>query len=64
MKKLIEIRQGMLIPDGAVFIEKKIEHGRQIGERCVRRWGIFPFNGGDYVKVYEEIEVYVYEVPA
>lgn len=64
MKKLIEIKLGDPIPDDAVFIETRTIQGRQIGERLVRRWGIFPWNGADYARVYEETEVYIYEVPA
>ena len=60
--RLKEFKVGETIPEGAVFIEKKFEQGRYLGDEIVDTFGIFPFNGVRYRNVYEKVPVYVYQI--
>ena len=67
MKKLIEVRSGDTIPDGAVFISKKViqrhDRAREEWRQTPGFWGSIPIFGTETLyRITPQEEVYVYEV--
>lgn len=61
--RIVRLEEGQSVPDGSKLIATEHRKGRYLGESIVGHRGIFPFNYTLYRDVYEQVPVYVYEVP-